>query len=81
METAKIEKDLVVDVTASEVRIALLENHRLIELDRESTQGRRFSVGDVYLGRVKKLLPSLNAAFVDIGDSKEAFIHYLDLGL
>ena len=81
METAKTEKDLVVEVSASEVRIALMENHRLIELDRESTQGHVCSVGDVYLGRVKKLLPALNAAFVDIGDSKEAFIHYLDLGL
>ena len=81
METEKTEKDLVVDVSASEVRIALLENHRLIELNRESSQGQSFSVGDVLLGRVKKLLPALNAAFVDIGDSKEAFIHYLDLGL
>ncbi len=81
METAKVEKDLVVDSSASEVRIALMENHRLIELDRESTVDRGFSVGDVYLGRVKKILPALNAAFVDIGDSKEAFVHYLDLGL
>ncbi len=81
METAKIEKDLLVDVSSNEVRIALMENHRLIELDRESTNSRGFSVGDVYLGRVKKLLPALNAAFVDIGDSKEAFIHYLDLGM
>ena len=75
------EKDLVVDVSAQEVKIALMENHRLIEYNHESNQGRSFSVGDVYLGRVKKILPSLNAAFVDIGDSKEAFIHYLDLGL
>ena len=81
METEKTEKDLVVDASASEVRIALLENHRLIELNRESSQGQSFSVGDVLLGRVKKLLPALNAAFVDIGDDKEAFIHYLDLGL
>ncbi|MCQ2182866.1 MAG: Rne/Rng family ribonuclease [Bacteroidales bacterium] len=81
METEKTEKDLVVDVSASEVRIALLENHRLIELNRESNQDHGFSVGDVVLGRVKKILPALNAAFVDIGDSKEAFIHYLDLGL
>ncbi len=81
METTKPVKDLVVDVSPSEVRIALMENHRLIELDRESNQGHTFSVGDVFLGRVKKLLPALNAAFVDIGDSKEAFIHYLDLGL
>src|SRR5574344_1973854 len=81
METTKTEKDLVVDVSSAEVRIALLESHRLIELNRESNQGQSFTVGDVYLGRVKKILPALNAAFVDIGDSKEAFIHYLDLGL
>ena len=81
METEAKVKDLVVDVSPSEVRLALMENHRLIELNRESCQGQSFSVGDVFLGRVKKLLPSLNAAFVDIGDSKEAFVHYLDLGL
>ena len=75
------EKNLVVDVSPKEVKIALMENHRLIEYNNESSQDRSFSVGDVYLGRVKKILPSLNAAFVDIGDSKEAFIHYLDLGL
>jgi len=80
MEDQKV-KDLIVDVSESEVRIALMENHRLIELNRESSQDRSFGVGDVFLGRVKKLLPALNAAFVDIGDSKEAFIHYLDLGL
>lgn len=74
-------KDLVVEVSSSEVSIALMENHRLIEFNKESVEGHSFSVGDVYLGKVKKLLPALNAAFVDIGDEKEAFIHYLDLGL
>lgn len=81
METVEKVKDLVVDVSSTEVRLALMENNRLVELNRESTQGQSYSVGDVYLGKVKKLLPALNAAFVDIGDSKEAFIHYLDLGL
>ena len=81
MESEHQEKDLVVDVGSAEVRLALLENHRLIELNRESSQGHSFSVGDVYLGKVKKILPALNAAFVDIGDTKEAFVHYLDLGL
>ncbi len=79
-KTLEKEKELIVDVTASEVKIALMENHRLFEYNHESSQGHTFAVGDVYLGRVKKILPSLNAAFVDIGDSKEAFIHYLDLG-
>lgn len=74
-------KDLIIDVGPKEVSIALTENHRLIELNKESSQEHRFSVGDVYLGKVKKILPALNAAFVDIGDEKEAFIHYLDLGL
>ena len=74
-------KDLIVDVNSTEVSIALMENHRLIELNKESSQGHSFSVGDVYLGKVKKLLPALNAAFVDIGDEKETFVHYLDLGL
>ena len=74
-------KDLIVDVSQTEVSIALMENHRLIELNKESSQGHNFSVGDVYLGKVKKILPALNAAFVDIGDEKEAFVHYLDLGL
>ena len=74
-------KDLIVDVNSTEVSIALMDNHRLIELNKESSQGHSFSVGDVYLGKVKKILPALNAAFVDIGDEKEAFVHYLDLGL
>ncbi len=75
-----MEKDLIIDVTESEISIALLENHRLIELNKEQNNSA-FSVGDVYLGRVKKIMPALNAAFVDIGDDKDAFIHYLDLGL
>ena len=76
-----MDKDLIIDVQDKEVTIALQENHKLIELNKEKLDGRGFTVGDVYLGRVKKLLPSLNAAFVDIGDEKEAFVHYLDLGL
>jgi ribonuclease G len=81
MESVKPDKDLIVDVKPTSVHIALMENHRLIEYNTESSTGENFSVGDVHLGRVKKILPSLNAAFVDIGDKKEAFIHYLDLGL
>lgn len=73
-------KDLIVDVSESEVKIALMDNHRLIELNKESSNGHSFTVGDVFLGKVKKVMPALNAAFVDIGDEKEAFIHYLDLG-
>lgn len=76
-----MDKDLIIDVRQEDVSLALLENHRLIEYNKEQLGGRGYNVGDVYLGKVKKILPSLNAAFVDIGDEKDAFVHYLDLGL
>lgn len=62
-----------------EVQIALLENKRLVELNTEQ-QGKEFQVGDIYLGKIKKMMPSLNAIFVDIGYERDAFLHYLDLG-
>lgn len=71
--------ELVIDASASEVNIAMIEDKRLVELNKEKKENN-FSVGDIYLGRVKKLMPSLNAAFVDIGYEKDAFLHYLDLG-
>ncbi|MDR1897894.1 MAG: Rne/Rng family ribonuclease [Prevotellaceae bacterium] len=72
-------RELVVDVASSGISIALLENKKIIELNRD-TSNEEFSVADIYLGKVKKIMPSLNAAFVDIGHEKDAFIHYLDLG-
>lgn len=72
-------KELIIDVTSCDISIALLENKRLVELNREKSN-LKFSVGDIFLGRVKKLMPSLNAAFVDVGYDKDAFLHYLDLG-
>ena len=76
-----MDKNLVIDVNVKETVIALLEGHRLVELNKEDNSERAFSLRDVYLGKVKKLIPTLNAAFVDIGDKKDAFVHYLDLGL
>ena len=80
MENKTVTRDLIINSHASEVDIALLEDNTLVELHREKTNNQ-FAVGDVYLGRVKKILPGLNAAFVDVGYPKEAFLHYLDLGL
>lgn len=79
VEQKSIVRDLVISSHASEVDIALLEDNVLVELHKEKTNNQ-FAVGDVYLGRVKKILPGLNAAFVDVGYSKEAFLHFLDLG-
>ena len=71
--------ELVIDASSSEISIALLEEKKLIELNKERTD-THFSVGDIYLGRVKKIMPALNAAFIDVGFEKDAFLHYLDLG-
>lgn len=71
--------ELVVDVKPKEVSIALLEDKSLVELQSEGTN-ISFSVGNIYLGRVKKMMPGLNACFVDVGYEKDAFLHYLDLG-
>ncbi|MCD8167308.1 MAG: Rne/Rng family ribonuclease [Bacteroides sp.] len=71
--------ELVVDVQPKEVSITLLEDKSLVELQREG-KTTSFLVGNMYLGRVKKLMPGLNACFVDVGYEKDAFLHYLDLG-
>ena len=71
--------ELVVDVQPKEVSIALLEDKSLVELQSEG-RNISFSVGNMYLGRIKKLMPGLNACFVDVGYEKDAFLHYLDLG-
>ena len=74
-----VNKELVIDSDSSEVSIALLEDKVLVELDKEKSNNK-YAVGDVYLGRVRKIMPGLNAAFVDVGYEKDAFLHYLDLG-
>ncbi|TAL56327.1 MAG: Rne/Rng family ribonuclease [Bacteroidetes bacterium] len=71
--------ELYINATSSEVVIALLHDKRLKELNRERSDAG-FSVGDILLGKVKKIMPGLNAAFVDVGYEKDAFLHYLDLG-
>lgn len=71
-------KELIINAAATGVEIALLEDKKLVELHNESTD-MNFAVGDLYLGKVKKLIPGLNAAFVDVGFEKDAFLHYTDL--
>ena len=71
--------ELVVDVTPHDMTTALLEDGRRVSLQRE-TRDISYAVGNIYLAKVKKLMPGLNAAFVNVGHSKDAFLHYLDLG-
>ena len=72
-------KELIIDSTPSGATIALLQDKQLVELHKEQISNN-YTVGDIYLGRIKKIMPSLNAAFVDVGYEKDAFLHYLDLG-
>lgn len=73
-------KELIIDSNPDKgVTIALLQDKQLVELNTERVNNN-YAVGDIYLGRIKKIMPGLNAAFVDVGYSKDAFLHYLDLG-
>jgi ribonuclease G len=74
-----VDKELIINSTPTEVEIALLEDGKLVELHHQKTNNN-FSVGDIFLGKIIKTMPNLNAAFVDIGHKKEAFLHYTDLG-
>ncbi len=75
-----MKSELIVDVQPGEIAIALTEDGRLQEINREKRNQDNFSVGNIYYGRVKKVMPALNAVFVDVGHEKEAFLHYQDLG-
>jgi ribonuclease G len=74
-----LSNELIISATQDGCRIALLKDKQLAEF-HEETNGSKFVVGDIYLGTVKKIVPGLNAAFIDIGFEKDAFLHYLDLG-
>ena len=71
--------ELIIDSSPDGVVIATLQDGKLLELQKETTNNN-FSVGDIYLGKVKKIMPGLNATFVNVGYEKDAFLHYLDLG-
>jgi len=71
--------EVVIDVQPKEVSFALLEDKSLVEYQNEPRKAS-FSVGNIYVAKVKKLMPGLNASFVDVGYERDAFLHYLDLG-
>ncbi|MBB1539454.1 MAG: Rne/Rng family ribonuclease [Prevotella sp.] len=71
--------EVIIDVKPKEISIALLEDKRLVEYQNEP-RSANFSVGNIYIAKVKKLMPGLNACFVDVGFERDAFLHYLDLG-
>ncbi|MBK8450461.1 MAG: Rne/Rng family ribonuclease [Saprospiraceae bacterium] len=74
-----MEKELIISAQLGSVEIALLEDKKLVELHKQKAN-TQYNVGDIFLGQIKKLMPGLNAAFVDIGHKKESFLHYTDMG-
>jgi len=74
-----LSNELIISATQNGCRIALLKDKTLVEFHNEE-EGSKFTVGDIYLGSVKKVVQGLNAAFIDVGYDKDAFLHYLDLG-
>jgi len=78
--TLTMTSEVIIDVQPKDIAIALLEDKQLVEYQSEPRTAN-FAVGNIYIGKVRKLMPGLNACFVDIGSEKDAFLHYLDLGL
>lgn len=73
-----MKKEIIVSATANEIRIAITEDERLAELYVESPEKERM-VGDIYLGRVARVMPGIKAAFIDIGMKQDAFLHFSDI--
>lgn len=71
--------EIIIDVQPQNISIALLEDKQLVEYQNEERQAT-FSVGNIYIAKVKKFMPGLNACFVNLGSERDAFLHYLDLG-
>ncbi len=74
-----MKKEIIMNATANEIRIAITEDGRLAELFVETPESERM-VGDIYLGKVARVLPGIKAAFIDIGLKQDAFLHFSDIG-
>ena len=68
-------KELIVSATDSDIQLALLEDKQLVELHKDKA-GNKIHVGDIYVGKVRKIMPGLNAAFIDVGEDKDGFVHW-----
>ncbi|HMX39260.1 MAG TPA: ribonuclease E/G, partial [Saprospiraceae bacterium] len=74
-----VEKELIINASETGVELALLEGGKLAEIHHQQVN-TQFTVGDIFIGKIRKMMPGLNAAFVDIGHRKDSFLHYTDLG-
>ena len=77
MQSTLMTSEVIVDVQKKDISIALLEDKRLVEFQQEG-RSEQYSVGNIYLAKVRKIMPGLNACFVNVGYERDAFLHYLD---
>jgi ribonuclease G len=75
-----LKSELIINSTSKGVELAILEEGKLVELHRDPGE-TSYRVGDIYLGRVRKVMPNLNAGFIDVGYERDAFLHHSDLGV
>ena len=80
MERNNLKRDIIINVSEFETRLAILENSKLVELWVERPEAER-RIGDIYKGMIKSVFPGMQAAFIDIGLEKNAFLHVSDLGI
>ena len=80
MQSTLMTSEVIVDVQKKDISIALLEDKRLVEFQQEG-RSEQYSVGNIYLAKIRKIMPGLNACFVNVGYERDAFLHYLDLGV
>ena len=73
-----MDKELIINATESGVELALLEDGKLVELQHQKTNNN-FTVGDILIGKIRKMMPGLNAAFIDIGIGQDGFLHFSDV--
>jgi ribonuclease G len=73
-----MKREILINANPRETRVAIIEDDQLVELLVDRPEARRM-VGDIYLGKVEAVLPGIQAAFVDIGTEKSAFLHASDL--
>src|SRR5919201_2436729 len=73
-----MKREILINGSPREIRVAIIEDDQLVELLVDRPEARRM-VGDIYLGRIEAVLPGIQAAFVDIGTEKSAFLHASDL--
>src|SRR5690606_12090762 len=71
-------KEIFINSTSNEIRIAITEDNKLTEYFTESSDNER-NVGDIYLGKVAKVMKGIRAAFIDIGFQQDAFLHFSDV--